>query len=93
MQMLMLLVVAAQFTLLLLCMLVIAMTWDGPYRVSAIGILAVAFATLTVVSVIQLKRYSKGLFVGLRREWREDRSLVQEYLFSDSEDDAVKMKE
>ena len=65
---------------LMLCALVIALTWDTEYRVLAIGLLAAAFAIPTAVAGFLLARRSTEPFAAVRREWQQDRVLIDRWL-------------
>jgi uncharacterized membrane protein YqjE len=70
-------VIAGSLALLLGCVAVIAATWDGPHRLSAVIALCVAFA---VIALLGLWYANAGLapdqprpFERLRAEWDADR--------------------
>jgi uncharacterized membrane protein YqjE len=69
------------FTILMTCILVIALTWDGDNRVFAIVFMGGIFTALTAVSGLYLAqlRASKP-FDAVRREWRQDRELIDRLL-------------
>lgn len=60
----------------LACLWIIAATWNGPNRLTALGSLCIAFALIAVISTA----YASGargvgrgrLFEGVREEWRRD---------------------
>lgn len=71
------------FALLLCCGVVVALTWDGPYRVAAIASMAGLFAVALTVSGILYAKREREIFPSVRREWSRDRELVQELLSGD----------
>ncbi len=74
-------IVSGLFTLLTVCMLVVALAWDSPYRLLAVGLMGGVFALLTTVTGIYLaRRRSPQLFAGVRREWQQDRAVVHRLL-------------
>jgi uncharacterized membrane protein YqjE len=75
--------VAASFAVLMACCLVIAMTWDTPYRAMVIAGLALAFLAIAIVAgeVARRERQrSARLFPRLRSEWNRDREALREVL-------------
>jgi uncharacterized membrane protein YqjE len=68
------------------CVLVIALTWDGENRVFAIVLMCGVFTALTATSGLYLAqlRASKP-FDAVRREWRQDRELIDRLLASSGE--------
>lgn len=84
-----LLAISAVFALSMLCLLVIAATWDGEYRLLAIGGLAALFVTVCAVMAAKLlRRPTDGAFATLRREWRQDRALFEAWLARLKDDSA-----
>ena len=75
------------FTILMTCILVIALTWDGENRVFAIVFMGCVFTALTAASGLYLAqlRPSKP-FDAVRREWRQDRELIGRLLAGDNEE-------
>jgi uncharacterized membrane protein YqjE len=72
--------VSGLFALWLACALVIALTWDGQYRVVAIAAMAGAFALLAALAATSLARRRDVPFAAVRREWCEDRALFRSIL-------------
>ena len=72
--------VSAFVALLLGCTLVIALTWDGNYRVLAIGVMAGIFIAVAIGSAISLAQKRDEPFASVKREWREDRELITSWL-------------
>jgi uncharacterized membrane protein YqjE len=80
--------VSALFVLLLGCLAVVACTWDTPYRVAAIGWMGGAFLVIAAAAAVYLSRLSRGrspMFAEVRREWQEDRVIVERILSADDE--------
>jgi uncharacterized membrane protein YqjE len=80
--------ICLMFCLFLGCLAVIAYYWDTAYRVAAIGWLAGAFLLLGVILLIYSSRLSRARtpFLGdLRREWQEDRVILEHILSADKE--------
>ena len=76
------------FVLLTGCLLVVAMTWDTPHRVSAIIWMGVAFLVVAVVAVAYRSRVlsSQARFLAtVRREWAEDRVILDHILAPEEE--------
>ena len=76
------------FLLLTGCLLVVAMTWDTPQRVSAIIWMGVAFLLVAVLAVAYRFRVlsSQPRFLAtVRREWSEDRVILDHILSPDEE--------
>lgn len=71
------------FAVLMGCLAVVALTWDTPYRLTAIawmggGFLAVAIAAGAYRS--SLARKKSQMLECVRRQWREDRVLLERIL-------------
>jgi uncharacterized membrane protein YqjE len=76
-------VICALFAVLLGCLAVVALTWDTPYRLTAIawmggGFLAVAIAAAVYRS--SLVRKKSQMLDSVRRQWQEDRVLLERIL-------------
>jgi uncharacterized membrane protein YqjE len=81
-------VVCVLFALILGCLAVIACTWDTPYRVAAIawmggGFLALAIAAAAYLAIIARSR--SQFLASVRREWLQDRVLLERLLSSDQD--------
>jgi uncharacterized membrane protein YqjE len=73
--------VSGFFTILMACILVIALTWDGENRVFAITFMGCIFTALTAASGLYLAQLrSSKPFDAVRREWRQDRELIDRLL-------------
>jgi uncharacterized membrane protein YqjE len=76
------------FLLLTGCLLVIALTWDTSHRVSAIIWMGVTFLTVAVIAVAYRFRVVSAqppLLATVRREWSEDRVILDHILSPDEE--------
>jgi len=85
---LMLLSVSTAFAVLFACLLIVALTWDSDYRVLSIGIMTGAFALIAAASGAYFAKRRAKPFASLKREWREDRALVQSFLSTDPHEEA-----
>jgi uncharacterized membrane protein YqjE len=74
------------FAVFMACLGVVAYTWDTAYRVAAIAWMGGGFLVIAIVAVIYRSSLSKGralLFTDVRREWQEDRVILERILSSD----------
>jgi uncharacterized membrane protein YqjE len=81
-------VICGLFAVFLGCLAVVAYTWDSPYRVTAIAWMGGGFVLAAIVAAICRSNVArdKSLFLGsVRREWREDRVLLERILSSDQD--------
>lgn len=74
------------FAVFMGCLVVVAYTWDTPHRVSAIawmggGFLAVAIAAAAYRA--NAARAKSQFLASVRRQWQEDRVLLERLLSSD----------
>ncbi len=70
------------------CLAVVAYTWDTPQRVSAILWMGGGFLALAVVAAVyrsKAAREKSEFLAGVRRQWQEDRVLLERLLSSDPE--------
>jgi len=85
---LVLLAISAVFAITMLCLLLIAATWDGEYRLVAIGGLAAVFLVIATIAAVTLtRRRPEGAFATLRREWRQDRAVFEAWLARGKEEE------
>jgi uncharacterized membrane protein YqjE len=80
------LMMSGGLAILLTCVLIIALTWDSDYRNLVIGLMAGVFAVIAVLSANVLRRRDSSFaqpFAGVRKEWHEDRVLLQRLLLRD----------
>jgi uncharacterized membrane protein YqjE len=79
--------ICALFAVILACLGVVAYTWDTPYRVAAIAWMGGGFLVLAIAAAIYLSRLMRArspLLADVRREWQEDR-VILERILSDEE--------
>jgi uncharacterized membrane protein YqjE len=75
------------FAVFMACLVVIACTWDTPYRVAAIAWMGGGFLVVAIGAIIyrsSLVRASTPLMADAKREWQEDR-VILESILSDEE--------
>jgi uncharacterized membrane protein YqjE len=76
------------FAMSLACIGVIAYFWDTPYRMASVAWLAGGFLLVSLIAIgyglRSLKRRSPFL-ADVRREWREDRVILERILSPDEE--------
>jgi len=80
--------VCALFAVLMGCLAVVAYTWDTPYRLSAIAWLGGGFVLAAVVAAVyrsSAARSRSQFLASVRREWQEDRVLLERILSSDQD--------
>ena len=76
------------FAALLGVLTVIALTWDTPYRVPAVASMGIAFLAAALIAAVyrsKLARAETPFLSTLRREWNEDRVLLERLLSTDEE--------
>jgi uncharacterized membrane protein YqjE len=74
------------FVILSGCLVVVAMTWDTPHRVSAIGWMGGGFLAVAVIAALYRANVlqTQAPFLGtVRREWQEDRVILERILSPD----------
>jgi uncharacterized membrane protein YqjE len=74
------------FAVFLICLGIIAYFWDTPYRLPAIACLAGVFVVAAIAAAIyraQAARARSPLLSDVRREWQEDRVILEKILSSD----------
>jgi uncharacterized membrane protein YqjE len=70
------------------CLLVVALTWDTPYRVSAIAWMGGAFLLVAILAGVYRSNLIKGqapFLATVRREWKEDRAILDHILSPDED--------
>ena len=75
------------FAVFMGCLAVVAYAWDTPHRVSVIAGMGAGFLGVAIAAAVYRARVARAkspLFASLRREWQEDRALL-ERLLSDQE--------
>jgi uncharacterized membrane protein YqjE len=76
------------FLLLTGCLLVVALTWDTPHRVSAIVWMGVGFLLVAIVAVayrFQVLSTQPPFLATVRREWALDRVILDRILSPEEE--------
>jgi uncharacterized membrane protein YqjE len=80
--------VCALFAVLMGCLLVVAYTWDTPHRVAAIAWMGGGFLFIGAAAAAYRAKAARArtpFFASVRREWQEDRVLLERILSSDQE--------
>ena len=76
------------FVILSACLLLVAMTWDTAHRVTAIAWMGGGFLAAAILAAAYRARIvsRQAIFLGtVRREWREDRLILERILSSSEE--------
>jgi uncharacterized membrane protein YqjE len=82
------LAICALFALLMACLAVVALTWDTPYRVAAIAWMGGGFLLLAILAAVyrsSIVRAKSPLLDSVRREWQEDRVILERILSNDQD--------
>jgi uncharacterized membrane protein YqjE len=77
--------ISALFALFMGCLAVVAYTWDTPHRVSAIAWMGGGFLALAIAAAAyraNAVRAKSQLLASVRRQWQEDRVLLERILSS-----------
>lgn len=80
------LAICTVFALFMLCLGVVAYTWDTEYRVPAIAGMGGAFVVIAIIMAIYRARVARGhspLFADVKREWAQDRVILEHLLSPD----------
>jgi uncharacterized membrane protein YqjE len=80
--------ICALFAVFLICLGVIARTWNTPYRLAAIAWMAGGFIVVAIGALLYRARAARErspLLADVRREWQEDRVLLERILSADGE--------
>ncbi|HTD72291.1 MAG TPA: phage holin family protein [Steroidobacteraceae bacterium] len=80
--------ICALFAVFLICLGVIAYTWDTPYRLAAIAWMAGGFIVVAVAAALYRARAARErspMLADVHREWQEDRVLLERILSADGE--------
>jgi uncharacterized membrane protein YqjE len=81
--------VCGLFALLMGCIVVVACTWDTPYRVAAVAWMAGAFLAGGIAAAVyrtSVLRTKSRMLDSVRRQWHEDRALLERILASSDQD-------
>jgi uncharacterized membrane protein YqjE len=76
------------FAVFMGCLAVVAYTWDTPHRVSAIAWLGGGFLGVAIAAAAyraNAVRAKSQVFASVRRQWQEDRVLLERLLSSDQD--------
>lgn len=76
------------FAIFLICLGIIAYFWDTPYRLAAIATLAGVFVLAAIIAAVYRARAARArspLLSDVRREWQEDRVILEKILSSDDD--------
>jgi uncharacterized membrane protein YqjE len=80
--------ICALFALFMFCLGVVAYTWDTAYRVAAIAWMGGGFLVIAIAAVIyraRLARARSPLLSDVKREWQEDRVILERFLSADED--------
>jgi len=80
--------ICALFAVFMFCLGVVAYTWDTAYRVAAIAWMGGGFLVIAIAALIHRSRLSRArarspLLADVKREWQEDRVILERILSSD----------
>jgi len=80
--------ICALFAILMGCLAVVALTWDTPHRVTAIAWMGGGFLVAAAVAAVyrsSLVRARSPLLASVRREWQDDRVILERILSPDED--------
>jgi len=80
--------VSILFAVFMGCLAVVAYTWDTPHRVSAIAWMGGGFLALAIAGAAyraNAVRAKSQFLASVRREWQEDRVILERLLSSDQD--------
>ena len=80
------------FAALMGCVVIIALTWDTPYRVAAVAWTGGAFLTVAVIALIvrsKIMKEQKLFLASVKREWQEDVVVLENILAEHEQPRAV----
>jgi uncharacterized membrane protein YqjE len=72
------------FLLVMICLAVLALTWNTPYRLAAIAWMSGGFLLIAVVALIYRSNVARSgsPFLGdVKKEWQEDRVILERIFF------------
>ncbi len=78
--------ICALFAVFMFCLGVVASTWDTAYRVAAIVWMGGGFLVIAIAALIYRSRLARArspLLSDVKREWQEDRVILERLLSSD----------
>jgi uncharacterized membrane protein YqjE len=76
------------FALFMICLGVIACTWDTPYRVAAIAWMGGGFLIMAIGALLYRSKAARArspMLAEVHREWQEDRVILERILSSDED--------
>jgi len=82
------LAICVLFAVFLTCLGVVAYFWDTPYRLAAIAWMAAGFLIIAIAAAIYRLRVARArspLMSNVRREWQEDRVILEKLLSPDED--------
>jgi uncharacterized membrane protein YqjE len=82
------LAICVLFALLMLCLGVVAYTWDTEYRIVAIAWMGGAFVVLAIIMAIYRARVARArspFLADVKREWAQDRVVLEHFLSPEEE--------
>jgi uncharacterized membrane protein YqjE len=71
------------FAVLMGCVVIIALTWDTPYRVAAVAWTGGTFLTVAVIALIvrsKMMKEQRLFLASVKREWQEDVVVLENIL-------------
>jgi uncharacterized membrane protein YqjE len=80
--------ICALFAIFMGCLAVVAYTWDTPHRVAAIAWMGGGFAVVAIAAAVyraNTARDKSQFLATVRREWEQDRVLLERILSSDQD--------
>jgi uncharacterized membrane protein YqjE len=80
------------FAVLMGCVVLIALTWDTPYRVAAVAWTGGAFLTVAVIALIvrsKIMKEQKLFLASVKREWQADVVVLENILAEHEQPRAV----
>jgi uncharacterized membrane protein YqjE len=76
------------FAVFMGCLVVVAYTWNTPYRVAAIAWMGGGFVVVAIAAAVyraSAARAKSQLLASVRQEWQQDRVLLERILSSDQD--------
>jgi uncharacterized membrane protein YqjE len=76
------------FAVFMGCLVVVAYTWDTPYRVAAIAWMGGGFVVVAIAAAAyraNVARAKSQFLASVRQEWQQDRILLERILSSDQD--------
>ena len=76
------------FAVFMGCLVVVAYTWDTPYRLAAIAWMGGGFVVVAIAAAVyraNVARAKSQFLASVRQEWQQDRVLLERILSSDQD--------